>query len=151
MMRLGPSTPAQRTPYGPPAWERRDPFGQAQQRAAVRKLTSPPLWDVAVRYTAATTTTGEGAHQRVQAQRDALGAAFGAFTDQMELADWPVRDPARTLASRLLRRGFLADTKELAALAHVPYEPGTVPGLRPSGARPVAPPPGIRRVPWSGQ
>jgi hypothetical protein len=151
MMRWGPSTPAQRTPYGPPAMEGLDPFGQAQQRAAVRKLTSPPLWDVAVRYTAATTAAGEQAQQRVRAQRDALGAAFGAFTDQMELADRPVRDPARVLASRPLRRGFLTDTKELAALAHVPYEPGTVPGLRPSGARPVPPPPGVRRVPWSGQ
>jgi hypothetical protein len=104
-----------------------------------------------VRYTAATTAADDQARQRVLAQRDALGAAFGVFTGEMDLADRPLRDAARTLASRPLRRGFVADTKELAALAHVPYEPGTVPGLRPSGARPVAPPVGVRRVPWSGQ
>lgn len=151
LMRAGQSAPSQRTPCGPQAPERQDPFSQARQRAAVRKLTGPPLWEVTVRYTAATTRTGEAARQRVMAHRDALSAAFGAFTGELELADCPVRDPARVLAARPLRRGFLADTKELAALAHMPYEPGTVPGLRPSGARPVPPPPGIRRVPGSGQ
>lgn len=69
----------------------------------------------------------------------------------MDLADRPLRDAARVLASRPLRRGFLATTGELAALSHVPYEAGTVPGLRPSGARPVAPPAGVRRVPWGGR
>jgi len=69
----------------------------------------------------------------------------------MDLADRPLRDAARVLASRPLRRGFIADTKELAALAHVPYEAGTVPGRRPSGARPVPPPAGVHRAGWSGQ
>jgi hypothetical protein len=40
--------------YGPAGWQQ-DPFGQAQQRAAVRKLTSGPLWEVAIRYAAACT------------------------------------------------------------------------------------------------
>lgn len=152
LMRPGPSpVSSRRAPSGPQAWERRDPFSQAQQRSAVRKLTSPPVWEVAVRYTVAS-TAGEAARGRVLTRRDVLSAAFGAFTGDLELADRPARDPARALAGRPLRRGFLAGTAELAALAHLPYEPGTVPGLRPSGARPVAPPPHVRRVfPWSGQ
>src|SRR4051794_41590919 len=32
-------------------------------------------------------------------------------------------------------RGFLATAGELAGLAHLPYEPGTVPGLHVAGAR----------------
>ena len=44
---------------------------------------------------------------------------------------------------RWLRGGFLATTGELAALAHLPYEPGTVPGLAVAGARPVPPPAGV--------
>jgi hypothetical protein len=153
LMRPGPSSASsQRAPSGPAAREQqRDPFSQAQQRSAVRKLTSPPLWEVAVRYTVAS-TAGQAARGRVLAHRDVLSAAFGAFTGDLELADRPARDPAGTLAGRPLRRGFVADTAELAALAHLPYEPATVPGLRPSGARPVPPPPHVRRVPpWSGQ
>jgi hypothetical protein len=149
VMRTGTSVPRQHTgygPYGPAAWQH-DPFAQAQQRAAARKLTAGPLWEVAVRYTAATAAPGPRAGQRAGAQRDALGAAFGAFTAELDLSDRPLRDPARVLASRPLRRGFLATTAELAALAHVPYEPGTVAGLRRSGARPVPPPAGVRHVP----
>jgi hypothetical protein len=135
-------------PASPPGWQQQDVFGQAQQRAGVRKLTSPPLWEVAVRYAAASTASGEGARQRVRAHCDGLGAALGVFSDQMDLADRPVRDPAAVLASRRLRRGLLVSTPELAALAHVPYDPGT-PGLAAWGARPVAPPAGIHRLPWS--
>ncbi|HVB43888.1 MAG TPA: hypothetical protein VNF47_14465 [Streptosporangiaceae bacterium] len=151
LMRPGPSAPARRAAYGPAAWEGQDPFGQARQRSAVAKLTGPPLWEVAVRYTAATTAlAGPAAAGRARAGRDALGAAFGAFAGEMDLDARPVRDPAGTLASRRLRRGFLAGTGELAALAHLPFEPGTVPGLEPPGARPVAPPPGIRRADGRG-
>jgi len=144
----GSSGSRQPTPHGPAGWQQHDVFGQAQQRAGVRKLTSPPLWEVAVRYAAATTASGEGARQRVRAHCDALSAALGVFSDQMDLTDRPVRDPAAVLASRRLRRGLLVSTPELAALAHLPYDPGT-PGLPAWGARPVPPPPGISRLPWS--
>jgi hypothetical protein len=143
----GSSRSRQSSPAG---WPAGDVFGQAQQRAAVRKLTSGPLWEVAVRYAAAATASGEGARQQVRAHRDALSAALGVFSDQMDLTDRPVRDPAAVLASRRLRRGLLVCTPELAALAHLPYDAGT-PGLASWGARPVAPPPGIQRLPWSGQ
>ncbi|MQA84369.1 MAG: hypothetical protein GEV03_07040 [Streptosporangiales bacterium] len=88
-----------------------------------------------------------GPRARTRGQAEALAAAFGVFAGDVELVDHRQFRPAVAVARRSLARGFLVNTAELAALAHVPYEAGTVPGLRRSAARPVAPPPALRRLP----
>lgn len=80
----------------------------------------------------------------------ALASAFGVFSGDVELTDRPLRHPADAVAQRGLRRGFVASTPELAALAHPPYAVATVAGLRRATARPVPPPPGVRRLPAMG-
>jgi hypothetical protein len=62
-----------------------------------------------------------------------------------------LRRPARVLGRRRLARGFLVTAGELAALAHLPYEPWRVPGLHAAGARPVPPPAGVLLAGPDGQ
>jgi hypothetical protein len=134
----GPGGPAGGTAAG------RDATDAALGRAAVRKLADPPHFEVAVRYLAVVPdlSTRDG-QARASRLRDRLAARFAVFSGEMGVRGARLRRPARVLGRRRLARGFLATTGELAGLAHLPYEPGTVPGLRVAGARPVPPPAGV--------
>jgi hypothetical protein len=134
----GPGTPAGGTAAG------RDGTDAALGRAAVRKLAAPPHFEIAVRYLAVVPDLSRAEGQaRAGRLRDRLAARFGVFSGEMGVRGARLRRPARVLGRRRLARGFLATTGELAALAHLPYDPGTVPGLHVAGARPVPPPAGV--------
>ncbi|MGA2828731.1 MAG: hypothetical protein ABSF03_21725 [Streptosporangiaceae bacterium] len=134
----GPGGPAGGAPAG------RDGTDAALGRAAVRKLAGPPHFEAAVRYVAVVPDLSRRAGQvRASQLRDRLAARFAVFSGEMGLRGARLRRPARVLGRRRLRRGLLLTTGELAALAHLPYEPGTVPGLNVAGARPVPPPAGV--------
>jgi hypothetical protein len=108
-----------------------DPRHERDARAAVDKLTGVPLWEVAVRYAVA--HTGPGGTPRTLAPRLAglahgLAASFGVYAGRNRLRRIRVRRPARVLASRVLRRGFLLQIGELSTLAGLPTDIA-VPGL----------------------
>jgi len=134
----GPGSPAGGTAAG------RDATDAALGRAAVRKLAGPPHFEVAVRYLAVVPDLSRPEGQaRASRLRDRLAARFAVFSGEMGVRGARLRRPARVLGRRRLASGFLATAGELAGLAHLPYEPGTVPGLHVAGARPVPPPAGV--------
>lgn len=132
----------------------RDGTEQALGRAAARKMADPPHWEAVIRYVAAVPCDGGDGDgwcpARARRLRDGLGARFAEFSAEMGLHGARLRHPARVLARRRLRRGFLVTTGELAGLAHLPYEPGRVPRLETAGARPVPPPPGVPLAGFGG-
>jgi hypothetical protein len=110
----------------------------------VRKLAGPPHFEAAVRYLAVTPDLSRREGQaRASRLRDRLAARFAVFNGEMGVRGARLPRPARVLGRRRLARGLLLTAGELAALAHLPYEPGTVPGLHVAGARPVPPPAGV--------
>ena len=134
----GPGSPAGGTAAG------RDGTDAALGRAAVRKLAGPPHFEAAVRYIAVVPdlSTRDG-QARASALRDRLAARFAVFSGERGVRGARLRRPARVLGRRRLARGLLLTVTELAGLAHLPYDTGTVPGLHVAGARPVPPPPGV--------
>jgi hypothetical protein len=148
----------------------------ADDLRAVKDKTAQPLFEVAVRYAAATTaakaTTGPiaadptgaarpaggdavagrpdgAALRRMRGLADGLASAFGAYTGRNRLARHRLhlRSAPQLLARRRLWRGFLLSVGELAVLAHLPYDTA-LPGLEAAAARRVAP---LPRVPTSGK
>jgi hypothetical protein len=131
---------------------RKDSSGQRHTAdpAAEAKMREGTHHEIAVRYAVATSGRGKPAREHAGVSRDVLAAQFGAYSHRMQLYAARLRRPARVLERRRLRSGFLVTNGELAALAHLPWEPGTVAGLPPGGARPVPAPHGVRGVsdPW---
>ena len=130
--------------------------GSGQRRAAApdaaaeAKMREGTHYEVAVRYAVATSGQGNPAREHAGVSRDVLAAQFGAYSHRMQLYPARLRRPVRAVERRRLKSGFLVTNGELAALAHLPWEPGTVAGLPPGGARPVPAPHGVRGVsdPW---
>jgi hypothetical protein len=122
----------------------------APDAAAEAKMREGTHWEVAVRYAVATSGRGKPAREHAGVSRGVLAAQFGAYSDKMQLYPARLRRPAWAIERRRLKSGFLVTNGELAALAHLPWEPGTVAGLPPGGARPVPAPHGVRGVsdPW---
>jgi hypothetical protein len=122
----------------------------APDPAAEAKMREGTHWEIAVRYAVATDGRGKPAREHAGVSRDVLAAQFGAYSHKMRLYPARLRRPARAIERRRLKSGFLVTNGELAALAHLPWEPGTVAGLPPGGARPVPAPHGVRGVsdPW---
>ena len=122
---------------------------------AVKEKTSQPLFEVNIRYAVVAQEDEEagpddrGRRSRVRGLADGVASAFGAHTGRNRLGRHRIRlrDTARVLARRRLRRGFLLSVTELAALAHLPYDT-LLPGLEASAARRVAP---LPRVPTTGK
>jgi hypothetical protein len=118
--------------------------------AAEAKMREGTHWEIAARYAVATDRRGKPAREHARVSRDVLAAQFGAYSHKMQLYPARLRRPTRAIERRRLKSGFLVTNGELAALAHLPWEPGTVAGLPPGGARPVPAPHGVRGVsdPW---
>ncbi|WP_369356061.1 DUF87 domain-containing protein [Streptomyces sp. cg2] len=76
----------------------------------------------------------------------AISSAFGLYTDRNYLTRTRLRHPEPRLTARQFpaSRPALLSVPELAALAHLPYDPDA-PGLRRAGARSVLPPPQISK------
>lgn len=119
-----------------------DQFRQAELRAGAGKLADVPLWEVVVRYAVGTEQRGWRARRAVRATAAGLRMGFGAYTAANALRGRRLGRATAVLAGRGCRRGFLAGTTELAALAHLPTDPA-VPGITRAGARPVPPPPSV--------
>ncbi|WP_020519382.1 type IV secretory system conjugative DNA transfer family protein [Catelliglobosispora koreensis] len=102
-------------------------------RSGVDKLAGP-LWQTAIRY-------GITSSRRpVTVTGQAMQAGFGAWAARNQLRQIPMGDPARVLARRALRAGFLLSVAELASIAGLPLDEA-VPGLARARAKAVAPPP----------
>ncbi|HEV7899090.1 MAG TPA: type VI secretion protein [Planosporangium sp.] len=126
-----------------------DPIRDRDARAAVDK-TLYPQWEVAIRYGVTTTAARQlsqaaggkpspraGAGSRPQAPQvrarlwtltHGIASAYGVYTGRNRLRRLRLRHPAAVLATRSLRRGFLAGAPELAVLAGLPTDLA-VPGL----------------------
>jgi hypothetical protein len=108
-----------------------DPQADRDARAAVDKLAGAPLWDVAVRYAVAHTGPGGTAKTlapRLTSVAHGLASSFGVYAGRNRLRRVRAAHPARVLASRVLRSGFLLNAGELSTLAGLPTDIA-VPGL----------------------
>jgi hypothetical protein len=131
----------------------KDPFEEMLRQAARRKMGTPPHFEVAVRFLASIAPHDAAEGRQVSGARqfcDLLSYGYAALSGGMDLRGSRLSRPVRAIGERRLARGFLTTNGELAQLAHLPWEPGTVPGLRTAGARPVPPPHGTVwvRDPW---
>ncbi|MDQ1439260.1 MAG: hypothetical protein QOK43_2889 [Acidimicrobiaceae bacterium] len=137
-----PGPAAQRSPI--------DPSTAPEIRAIVTKSESP-LWAVRVRYAVASGPAGDGpAGLPLKTRAHAVTAAFGLYTGRNRLVRRPLRGRHGVFDGRVLSRGDLLSTPELAALAHLPTD-RIVPALSRASARPVAPPPGIESIEAEGK
>jgi len=118
-----------------------DPSIGPDVRAVLSKAESP-LWSVAVRYAVAAEDGDDRAPLRGRAH--ALAASFALHAGRNRLVRRRLRRPAEALSRRVMRRGDLLSTPELAAIAHLPLD-RIVPGMARAGARPVGPPPAVLR------
>lgn len=118
---------------------RTDPVRQGDLRAAVDKSVGP-LWEVQIRYAAATNTDYGAA--RLRGVAASLAAAFGMFTERNWWARKHLTDPLRTMTARSFERGDLLRVAELAACAHIPLDSFAA-GITRAGARAVPPPPSV--------
>jgi hypothetical protein len=127
-----------------------DPVRDRDARAAVDAAVQP-LWEAAVRYAVTHTNSRQvdPAHlrPRLVTHADGIASAFGVYTARNRLRRLPVRDPARVVAGRRLRRGFLLPAGELATIATLPTDVA-VPGLDRAGAKPM---PASVAVPTGGR
>ncbi|MGY0234080.1 type IV secretory system conjugative DNA transfer family protein [Longispora urticae] len=122
-----------------------DPFVQRDVKAIIDKVSAVPLWETAVRYAVAGTSTRPDAtrKKRLRGLGDGAASAFGTFSARNGLGRRArmYAVPA-TMAARRLGAGFLANTPELAALAALPWDL-SVAGLDRARAKAVAAPAGI--------
>ncbi|GIG69317.1 helicase HerA domain-containing protein [Phytomonospora endophytica] len=126
------------TPRGKPGASA-SPWERTRQRHTSERAAEPML-EVAVRYAVATTrvTDRAAAKTRIRGVEKSLAAAFAVYSSTDPIRH--VRQPAAatTLATRIMYRGKLLTTRELAALAHIPLDEA-LPQLPRAGARLVAP------------
>jgi hypothetical protein len=139
-------SPGRHTLAQMPAGElaRTHPERAGQVRDILTKATQP-RYEVAIRYTAATTKYSHPAAARpwLRTRAHTLAAVYALYTSgNQHLKRRRLRHPARVLAARRLDRGALLSVSELAALAHLPHDI-TATGITRAGARPTPPPPAI--------
>jgi len=137
--------PTRRTPHHPypnRSLPGADPQRERDGRAGVDKLTGPQ-WEIAIRYAVAHTNPRRGKpadlKPRLVTLAHGLASAFGIWTGRNRLRRIRMAHPAAVLAGRVLRRGFLLNTTELAALAALPRDLA-VPGLDRARAKPMPAP-----------
>lgn len=131
------------------------PERAAEVRAILDK-SHEPQWEIAIRYGIATDPAAapqrEGTKPRtlhralrrgLRGRAHAIASAYALYTGHNYLRRHRMRHPLTVLNKRWLRRGDLVSVSELAALAHLPWDPA-VPGLTRAGAKAVPPPPTIR-------
>ena len=119
----------------------RDARTDADARAAATKLAGP-LWEVEIRYAAATPTSqarpAEARRGRARGIAHQVASAMNVYAERNHLRRRHLPHPAEAIARRSFHRGALYSIPELAALAHLPTDE-VVPGLVRAGARPVPP------------
>jgi hypothetical protein len=120
-----------------------DPAQAAQYRAASAKAAGG-LWDVRVYYAAASTEEGESdSSPRLRGRAHQIASAFSVYAGANWFARKRLTEPVRVLASRAFHgTGHLLSAAELAAIAHLPIDPGAA-GVERAGAASISPPPGI--------
>jgi len=124
---------------------------EADARAAATKLAGP-LYEVELRYAAAVPapglhgTSGRGVHPAARAAARGIcheiASASAVHAERNYLRRRRLRQPARRIAQRAFTRPALYSIPELAALAHLPWDPNT-PGFARAQAKPVPPTPVI--------
>ncbi|MEI5009106.1 DUF87 domain-containing protein [Streptomyces sp. PmtA] len=122
---------------------RQDPeHGVAVRQMAAKQ--SGAQWQCTITYAVACPATEGGARDVVRGRAHALASAFGLYADRNYLARTRLPRPEPFLTDRqfLPRRAALLSVPELAALAHLPIDPGA-PGVQRAGARSVLPPPSV--------
>jgi hypothetical protein len=121
-----------------------DPTIASDLRAILAKSAGQG-WEAVIRYGASSPTQGPATRRRLQGRAHALASAFALYDSRNRLERRRLQHPLRVLASRMLRRGDLLSTAELAALAHLPTD-AAIPGLTRAAARTVAPVPWLRSI-----
>jgi hypothetical protein len=131
------------TPVRPGTVAAAHPERAGEIRAILDKATAP-RFTVSIRYAAATTyrTDSDASRAWVRGRAHALASAFAVFSGRNHYDRHRLHRPAATLATRRMGRGDLLSVTELAAIAHLPYDPA-VPGLSRAGANAVPPPPAV--------
>jgi hypothetical protein len=119
-----------------------DPQRERDGRAGVDKLAGTQ-WDTLIRYAVAHTNP-RGSHPsdlrpRLVTLAHAIASGFGVWAGRNRLHRRRLPRPAPTLASRVLRHGFVLNTTELASLAALPHDLA-VPGLDRARAKPMPAP-----------
>ncbi|TDD62757.1 ATP-binding protein, partial [Actinomadura darangshiensis] len=117
---------------------------RAGEIRAILDKAAAPRFEVAVHYSAATSVTADEQAARAWARgrAHALASAFAVFSGRNYFERHRLRRAAEIINSRQMRRGDLLSIGELAAVAHLPYDPA-VPGLSRAGANAVPPPPAV--------
>jgi hypothetical protein len=115
-----------------------DPVAAADVRDITAKVIAGPHFQVAIRI-AVTGGPGRAGRRHRQVRLAQFRAALGLYTGRNQLYARRLTRPVAALSRRRLRRGFLLSATELAALAHLPAEPGRY-GLPAGPAHQVAPP-----------
>lgn len=124
---------------------------EADARAAAVKLAGP-LYEAEIRYAATvpapdgSTTGRRRVHPAARAVARGLcheiASAMAVHAERNYLRRTRLPQPSRRIAQRCFTRTALYSIPELAALAHLPWDPDT-PGLARAQARPVPPVPAI--------
>jgi energy-coupling factor transporter ATP-binding protein EcfA2 len=119
------------------------PERAADIRAILDKAATP-RFEVVVRYAAATTHLADehAARAVVRGRAHALASAFAVLAGRNHFDRHRLRHPTAVINARWMGRGDLLSLGELAAIAHLPYDPA-VPGLTRAGANAVPPPPAV--------
>lgn len=130
-------------PIKPGAVAAAHPERAAEIRAILDKAAAP-RFEVQVRYVAATTHAADpdAARAWTRIRAHALASAFAVFAGRNHFDRHRIHHPIDVLNGRRMGRGGLLSVSELAAIAHLPYDPA-VPGLSRAGANSVPPPPSV--------
>ncbi|WP_329242776.1 type IV secretion system DNA-binding domain-containing protein [Actinoallomurus sp. NBC_01490] len=136
---------------------------RAGEVRAILEKAHEPRWETVVHYCLATdsgqvtttvarprngTATCHDGRSKTQVRRalrgraHAIASAYALYSGYNYLRRHRLRRPLTTLRRRWMTRGDLLSVTELAALAHLPWDPA-VPGLSRAGANAVPPPPFI--------
>ncbi|MFC9736625.1 type IV secretory system conjugative DNA transfer family protein [Streptomyces noursei] len=127
----------------PAATGKQDPDHGTAVRQMVAKQ-SGAQWQCTLTYAATCSSKVERSQDVARGRAHAIASAFGLYADRNYLTRTRLRHPEPHLTARQFptSRPALLSVPELAALAHLPYDPDA-PGLRRAGARSVLPPPQI--------
>ncbi|MFF4602805.1 type IV secretory system conjugative DNA transfer family protein [Streptomyces sp. NPDC001339] len=135
----------------PAATGKQDPDHSTAVRQMVAKQ-SGAQWQCTLTYAATCSQKAERAQDVARGRAHAIASAFGLYADRNYLTRTRLHRPQPQLTARQFpsSRPALLSVPELAALAHLPYDPDA-PGVRRAGARSVLPPPQIPEpAPGSG-
>jgi uncharacterized protein DUF87/type IV secretory system conjugative DNA transfer VirD4/TraG family protein len=117
---------------------------RAGEIRAILDKAAEPRFETVVRYAAATTQLADeqAARAFVRGRAHALASAFAVFSGRNYFDRHRLHHTASVINGRWMGRGGLLSISELAAIAHLPYDPA-VPGLSRAGANSVPPPPSV--------